>query len=160
MPKVKRDRDGMPIPNKDGVTPDGNRYQYLSLPKNRLEDLGKCYFELELLEVGETDTGKYFFKFSILDTDTKMVGEASELLDPNQQYAETYFWKALFSMVAALRGKEPTAELFEKMLEDYKKVLQRCLDGKYNGKRARLDIEAYETKNGDKRTKKLWSVLE
>jgi len=147
----------IPKPNKDGLT--GKQYQYLDLPKSMEE----CYYELELVKFDETDKGdKFAAEFKILDTDTRLKGKASELLDPGQKYAETYFYRTLFSIVCALENKELTKKRVSKLSKKRKELIADLTDGKYDGKTCRLDITSLgeDEDSGRRKTKKIWSALE
>lgn len=138
----------------------GKKFQYVDLPKNMEE----CYFDLELQEVKELDSGNIAFEWTVIDTDTKVKIDStiSSMLYPFQKLAEVYFWKELFAIAIALEGKELTQKRIDKKKAAYKKVQKAFMnnDEKYIGKRLRVSLKTRLNDDGETRTDKTWEPIE
>jgi len=144
---------------KPGEIKVGQKFQYVELPKG----MDECYYELELKEVKELDSGNEAFVFEIMDTNTKQkVGsETSCILNPNQKLASIYYFKEMFAIHCALNGKEFTQKRVDKMTAKYKTIKKSFLASEEHvGKRAKLVIESYENKDGETKTRRTWEPLE
>lgn len=142
-------------PNKETVA--SQSYTYLDLPKSMEE----CFFDLELVEIKLTDNeDKYAAVFKVLDTDTKIRPgtEVSHLMDPYQKFAETYFWRDIFTIYAVCRGKEADKELLEKLADKHETILEKLTDGAGVGGSCTVRMRRYE-KDGKSRTQKTWAPL-
>jgi hypothetical protein len=142
-------------PNKKSLA--STSYVYLDLPKG----MDECFYDLELAEFKMTkEENKYVAVFKVLDTDTKVRKGTmiSHLMDPYQKFAETYFWRDVFTIYATCRGKEPTRELLEKLADKHQAILDKLIDGKGVGGSCNVQIRSYE-KDGKTKTQKTWAVL-
>lgn len=155
-------------PNADSMKP-SRKFQYLDCPK----DEAQCYYDLELAEWKYIeDASKFVAEFKIIDTDTKLSAGsiASQMLDPYQDFAETYFWKDIFALSITLGGKSISEKRIAKLLKVYSPKylksldedalvadLQERFDARVGGQ-VKLTIQRYE-KNGKSKTSKLWEPL-
>jgi hypothetical protein len=141
----------------------GGNYQYLDLP----ESMDDCYYVLRLTEFKlSQNADKFFAVFEVLETDTKVKPgqEVSLVLDPNQQFAETYFWRDLHSVVLALRGMKVTSKRLVATAEKHTDDLLKAkaiikYASKYVGNTCRVDIVRFE-KGGKSRTARKWAPYE
>lgn len=137
----------------------GKKFQYLDLPKNMEE----CFFDLELQEVKELDSGNIAFEWTVIDTDTKVKVDSiiSSMLYPFQKLAEVYFWKELFAIAIALEGKEFTQKRVDKKKRVYKKVRKAFMnnDEKYIGQRARCVLKTRIKEDGETTVDRVWEAL-
>lgn len=156
-------------PNAQSMKP-GKKFQYLDCPK----DEDQCYYDLRLVDFKWIeDASKFAFEFEILDTDTKLkVGStASTLLDPYQDFAETYFWKDVFALSITLKGKAISEKRIAKLLKVYSPKYLKSLDedgmvedltarfaDRINGE-VKLTIERRENKYLKIKTYKTWEPL-
>lgn len=142
-------------PNKDTVA--GKNYTYLDCPKS----MDECYYELELLDCKLTDNeDKYVCVFKVLETDTKVRPgtEISHMMDPYQKFAETYFWRDMFTIYAVCRGKEADEKLLKKLSDKHEAILAKMVDGAAVGGTCVCHIKSFE-KEGRMRSIKTWEPL-
>ena len=113
-------------PNAQSMKP-SRKFQYLDCPK----DENECFYDLRLTDFKFIeDASKFVFEFEVLDTDTKLkVGSsASQLIDPYQDFAETYFWKDVFALSITLKGKSITEKRIAKLMKVYSPKYLKSLD--------------------------------
>lgn len=154
----------MKTPNQDTVA--GKAYQWLDLPKN----MENCTFDLQLKEfkLKEETEDKYFAVFEVLETDTKVKkgSSISHAMDPFQKFAETYFWRDVFTIYLVTRGKEATEGRIKKLAAKYdtpdlcKEFLQNMVDNEFGciDGSCTVDIRSYE-KDDKRKTAKEWTPL-
>lgn len=139
----------------------GGNFVYADLPKS----MDECFYEMKLVEFKLTQNeDKFAAVFECVDTDTKVRPgqEISVMLDPSQKFAETYFWRDLYSITIALRGKSVTAKRLSKYSAKYYDTLVKpkhiiAFMEELIGSTLRLDIVRFE-KDGEPRTAKTWSA--
>jgi len=135
---------------------DAKQYIYLNIPKN----MDSCFYKLEFLESKENDKGeKLVLVWKVLETDTNVeVGsEISQMLNPNQEFAETYFWTELFNTVIAARGKKPSDKRRAKLKPKHENILDKALKNTLieKGTTVQVSYERFE-KKGKSRTAQDW----
>ena len=157
MPKIKG-------PNQETVA--GKNFIYLDLPKS----MDNCTYDLELVEIKmNDDEDKYIAVFKVLSTDTKVkVGsDISHMMDPFQKFADTYFWRDMFTIYLVVRGKEPTKERLEALAAKYAdskkalKFLDKLIADEFKmvGGTCTCAIRSYE-KDDKRKTVREWSTLD
>lgn len=138
----------------------GKKFAYVDLPDNMEE----CFYDLELLEVKELDTGNIAFEWLVLDTDTraKIDSEISSVLYPFQRLAEIYYFRELFAIETALAGKKLTQKRIDKLKDSWQSIEEALLnnDKKYIGRRARCVIKSRIGEDGKARSDRYWELLE
>jgi hypothetical protein len=133
------------------------QYQYIDLPSS-MED---CYYDLELVEFKlSDDESKYFAEFKVLDTDTKVRkgSSVSHSMDPYQKWAETYFWRDVFTIYLVTKGKEASKELIDALKPKHQKILDKMVNGQGVGGCCTARLKAYE-KDGERKYSRSWEPL-
>lgn len=144
-------------PNKKGMG-GGAAHVYLSIP----EDMQDCLYDLEFKALKYVPEKMFFVaEFKVLATDTPIkAGKiASKVFDPTQEHADTYFWRDLYDLRTALRGKQPNARIREKLAA---KQADTSVDGVLallsgcEGRECRLVYERYTNKQGKDKYATTW----
>lgn len=150
-------------PNQETVA--GKNYLYLDLPR----DMDNCSYDLEFKEFKLTDNeDKYVAVFEVIDTDTKIKkgADISHMMDPFQKYADTYFWRDIFTIYLTTRGKEATEARIKKLAAKYDnpaacmEFLQNMVDNEFGciGGTCNCSIRSYE-KDDKRKTAREWTPL-
>jgi len=146
-------------PNKETVA--SKNYIYLDLPTS----MDDCFYDLKLKTVKLTENeDKYVAVFEVLDTDTKVRkgAEISHMMDPYQKFAETYFWRDIFTLYCVTRGKEASEENIKPLVDKSDKILEKVTseDFKGVGGACTCRITSYTNKEDQRKTRREWSPLD
>ena len=92
-------------PNREQVGREaGEKHIYLHIP----DGMAECVFDLEFLAFKYVDEKDFFvaeFKVIATDTPVKAGKTISVVLNPRQKLAEVYFYRDLYNIRLALRGR-------------------------------------------------------
>lgn len=140
----------------------GKQFQYLDLPKT----MDDCYYAITLDSFGLTkNEDKLAAEFKIDDTDTKLKGKGSILLNPSQKFAAIYFWQELFNIHLALAGKQATDKRMKKLAKKFRNpdidaVIELLTEQIGQSCHLAIVLRADDDGGEFRKTKKLWTPTE
>lgn len=149
-------------PNREQVGKDKeSQHIYLGIPK----DMQDCVYNLRLVDFKFVEEKTFFVvEFEVLATDTPIkAGKiVSKVLDPNQKLAATYFYRELYDIRQALRGKVPSGKVRDKLAAKQDTSVEgilAVLEG-LEGRECRALFERYTNKDGAEKYSTSWLPAE
>ena len=149
-------------PNREQVGREaGEKHIYLHIP----DGMAECVFDLEFLAFKYVDEKDFFvaeFKVIATDTPVKAGKTISVVLNPRQKLAEVYFYRDLYNIRLALRGKTPSGAARDKLAAKQDTSVEgilKVLEG-LEGRECRAVLERYTNKLGEPARSTSWLPAE